>query len=52
MMPFAVQVYHEFVDSIHIGKLADKLQRYLDEMQVNNGRTRSSLIFTFFKVMS
>ena len=32
MMPFAVQVHHAFVDSIHIGKLADKLQRYLDEV--------------------
>ncbi|SNS30947.1 chloramphenicol O-acetyltransferase type B [Anaerovirgula multivorans] len=32
MMPFAVQVHHAFVDGIHIGKLADKLQRYLDEM--------------------
>ncbi len=32
MMPFAVQVHHAFFDSIHIGKLADKLQRYLDEL--------------------
>ncbi|WP_292372421.1 CatA-like O-acetyltransferase [Methanosarcina sp. UBA411] len=32
MMPFAVQVHHAFVDGIHIGKLADKLQRYLDEV--------------------
>ena len=32
MMPFAVQVHHAFVDGIHIGKLEDKLQRYLDEV--------------------
>jgi len=32
MMWFAVQVHHAFVDGIHIGKLADKLQRYLDEV--------------------
>ena len=32
MMPFSVQVHHAFVDGIHIGKLADKLQRYLDEV--------------------
>ncbi|WP_394697766.1 CatA-like O-acetyltransferase [uncultured Methanomethylovorans sp.] len=32
MMPFAVQVHHAFVDGIHIAKLADKLQRYLDEV--------------------
>jgi chloramphenicol O-acetyltransferase type B len=31
MMPFAAQVHHAFFDGIHIGKLADKLQRYLDE---------------------
>lgn len=31
-MPFSVQVHHAFVDGIHIGKLADKLQRCLDEM--------------------
>ena len=30
MMPFSVQVHHAFVDGIHIGKLADRLQRYLD----------------------
>jgi chloramphenicol O-acetyltransferase type B len=32
MMPFAVQVHHAFVDGIHIGKLVDKLQKYLDEV--------------------
>jgi chloramphenicol O-acetyltransferase type B len=31
-MPFAVQVHHAFIDGIHIGKFADKLQRYMDEM--------------------
>lgn len=30
MLPFAVQVHHSFVDGIHIGKLAEKLQKYLD----------------------
>lgn len=30
-MPFSVQVHHSFVDGIHIGRLADKLQRYLDD---------------------
>ncbi|WP_245860259.1 CatA-like O-acetyltransferase [Methanosarcina spelaei] len=32
MMPFSVQVHHAFVDGIHIGKLADKLQKYLDKV--------------------
>jgi len=32
MMPFAVQVHYAFVDAIHISKLADKLQKYLDEV--------------------
>jgi chloramphenicol O-acetyltransferase type B len=32
MMPFAVLVHHAFIDIIHIGKLEDKLQRYLDEV--------------------
>lgn len=31
MMPFAVQVHHAFVDGIHIGKLAERLQKYLNE---------------------
>lgn len=30
MLPFSVQVHHSFVDGVHIGKLADALQRYLD----------------------
>ncbi len=34
-MPFAVQVHHAFVDGIRIGKLADKLQKYLDEVWIN-----------------
>jgi len=33
MMPFSVQVHHAFVDGIHIGKLADRLQRYLDDLK-------------------
>ncbi|MDQ0360230.1 chloramphenicol acetyltransferase [Breznakia pachnodae] len=31
MMPFSVQVHHSFVDGLHVGKLADKLQTYLNE---------------------
>ena len=30
MLPFSVQVHHSFVDGIHIGKLADTLQHYLN----------------------
>lgn len=30
ILPFSVQVHHSFVDGIHIGKLAEKLQEYLD----------------------
>lgn len=31
LLPFSVQVHHSFVDGLHIGKLADKVQRFLDE---------------------
>jgi chloramphenicol O-acetyltransferase type B len=31
ILPFSVQVHHSFVDGIHIGKLADALQAYLNE---------------------
>ena len=31
VLPFSVQVHHSFVDGIHIGKLAEAVQRYLDE---------------------
>ena len=30
ILPFSVQVHHSFVDGIHIGKLADSLQNYLN----------------------
>ncbi|PNV62980.1 chloramphenicol acetyltransferase [Clostridium sp. chh4-2] len=30
MLPFSVQVHHSFVDGVHIGKLAGKLQKFLD----------------------
>lgn len=30
ILPFSVQVHHSFVDGIHIGKLAEILQNYLD----------------------
>lgn len=32
MLPFSVQVHHSFVDGVHIGKLADNLQYYLDNL--------------------
>lgn len=31
VLPFSVQAHHSFVDGIHIGKLAEAVQRYLDE---------------------
>ena len=33
MLPFSVQVHHSFVDGVHIGKLADALQQFLDEYE-------------------
>ncbi|PPK79015.1 chloramphenicol O-acetyltransferase type B [Lacrimispora xylanisolvens] len=33
ILPFSVQVHHSFVDGIHIGKLVDSLQNYLNEIQ-------------------
>ena len=33
LMPFSVQVHHSFVDGVHIGKLAEKLQGYLDNFE-------------------
>lgn len=30
MLPFTVQAHHSFVDGIHIGKLADSIQKRLD----------------------
>jgi chloramphenicol O-acetyltransferase type A len=30
ILPFSVQVHHSFVDGIHIGRLADALQKYLN----------------------
>ena len=31
LLPFSVQVHHSFVDGVHIGKLANSLQKYLNE---------------------
>lgn len=31
ILPFSVQVHHSFVDGIHVGRLAQRLQEYLDE---------------------
>ena len=31
ILPFSVQVHHSFVDGIHVGKLAERLQKYLCE---------------------
>ena len=33
LMPLSVQVHHSFVDGIHVGRFADRLQRYLDDLQ-------------------
>ena len=30
ILPFSVQVHHSFVDGVHIGKLANALQNYLE----------------------
>ena len=32
-LPFSVQVHHSFVDGVHIGKLANLLQNYLNEFE-------------------
>ena len=32
LMPLSVQVHHSFVDGLHIGKFADRLQKYLDSL--------------------
>lgn len=32
VMPLSVQAHHSFVDGIHIGKFADRLQKYLNEL--------------------
>ena len=31
LLPFSVQAHHSFVDGIHVGKLADALQKFLEE---------------------
>ena len=31
ILPFSVQAHHSFVDGLHIGKLADNVQRCLDD---------------------
>lgn len=31
VLPFSVQVHHSFVDGLHIGRMADSLQRFLNE---------------------
>ena len=33
VMPVSVQAHHSFVDGIHIGQFADRLQKYLDEFE-------------------
>lgn len=35
ILPFSVQVHHSFVDGVHIGKLANALQNYLDEISLS-----------------
>lgn len=34
LLPFSVQVHHSFVDGIHIGKLAGKVQEKLNLLQL------------------
>lgn len=31
LLPFSVQAHHSFVDEIHVGKLADALQKFMEE---------------------
>lgn len=31
LLPFSVQAHHSFVDGLHVGRLAEAVQRYLDE---------------------
>lgn len=31
LLPFSIQAHHSFVDGLHIGRLADTLQKFLDE---------------------
>ena len=33
LLPFSVEVHHSFVDGIHLAKLQQKLQEYLDNVQ-------------------
>lgn len=33
LMPFSVQVHHSFVDGIHIAKLLESLQKYMDSLK-------------------
>jgi chloramphenicol O-acetyltransferase type A len=32
ILPFSVQVHHSFVDGIHVGRLVDSVQRFLNEL--------------------
>lgn len=32
LMPISVQVHHSFADGVHVGKFADKLQNFLDDL--------------------
>ncbi|NLC92799.1 MAG: hypothetical protein GX677_04955 [Treponema sp.] len=31
-MPLSVQVHHSFADGLHVGKFAQKIQEYLDNL--------------------
>lgn len=31
ILPFSVQAHHSFVDGLHVGRLADSIQKYLNE---------------------
>ena len=31
LLPFSVQAHHSFVDGLHVGRLAEAIQDYLDQ---------------------
>lgn len=36
VMPLSVQAHHSFVDGIHVGKFAEKLQQYMNQYGITN----------------
>ncbi|BBF43950.1 chloramphenicol acetyltransferase [Lachnospiraceae bacterium KM106-2] len=35
LLPFSIEVHHSFVDGVHIGRLVDRLQSYLNELTLD-----------------